>query len=192
MNSLSLKPTHKPILEYYRQLRELADLKATNEGSLAPVFAELLRHCARQFDWKLVEQYSIKRNGKTIRADGALIDKYNLQHGIWEAKDSTDDLEKEIKKKFEAGYPSENILFQAPEQIIIFQNGHEVFNDIINNPQFLIRALKIFFEDYQPKEFLEWEKAAEDFKDRVPEIGQQPVKADRNRTRRQQTFHYRV
>jgi predicted helicase len=176
MNTLSLKPTHKHIIAYYKQLRELADLKAVTEGSLAPVFAELLRHCARQFDWQLVEQYSMKRNGKTIRADGAIIDKYNLIHGIWEAKDSTDDLTKEVKKKFEAGYPSENILFQGPEHIILFQNGREVFNESIKNPQFLIRALKTFFEEFQPKEFLQWEKAAEDFKDRVPEIGQRLLK----------------
>jgi predicted helicase len=176
MNALSLKPTHKSILSYYSQLRKFEDLNATNEGSLAPLFAELLKHCGRQFEYTLIEQYSMKRNGKTIRADGALIDKYNLIHGIWEAKDSTDDLEKEVKKKFEAGYPSENILFQAPEHIIIFQNGREAFNEKIINPQFLIRALKIFFEEYQPKEFLEWEKAAEDFKDRVPEIGRRLLK----------------
>lgn len=176
MNTLSLKPTHKSILSYYSQLKTFQDFNATSEGSLAPLFAELLKHCGRQFEYTLIEQYSMKRSGKTIRADGALIDKYNLIHGIWEAKDSTDDLAKEVKKKFEAGYPSENILFQAPEHIIIFQNGREVFNEKIINPQFLIRALKIFFEDYQPKEFLEWEKAAEDFKDRVPEIGQRLLK----------------
>ena len=106
MNTLSLKPTHKSILSYYTQLRNLGDLNATNEGSLAPVFVDLLKLCSRQFDWRLVEQYAIKRNGKTIRADGAIVDKFNLIHGIWEAKDGSDDLEREIKKKFEAGYPS--------------------------------------------------------------------------------------
>ena len=145
MNTLSLKPTHKSILSYYAQLRNLGELKAVNEGSLSPVFADLLKHCSRQFDWTLVEQYAIKRNGKTIRADGAMIDKFNLVRGIWEAKDSGDDLKREIKKKFDASYPTENILFQAPDHIVIFQNGREVFNDPIKNPQFLIRALKIFF-----------------------------------------------
>ena len=118
----------------------------------------------------------MKRNGKNLRADGGLIDKFNLLHGIWDAKDGTDDLEREVRNKFEAGYPSENILFQAPERIIIVQNGREVFNDPFNNPQFLIRALKIFFEEYQPKEFLQWEKAADEFKDRIPEIGRRLLK----------------
>jgi hypothetical protein len=151
---LSIKPTHKAILSYYSQLRQFQELKATNEGSLAPIFAELLKHCARQFEYTLVEQYSLKRGGKTIRADGALIDKYNLIHGIWEAKDSADELEKEVKKKFEAGYPTENILFQAPEHVIIFQNGREVFNDKIINPQFLIRALKFSLKSTSPRNFL--------------------------------------
>jgi hypothetical protein len=40
-----------------------------------------------------------------------LLDNYGLNHGLWEAKDSDDDLEKEIKNKFSVGYPKENILF---------------------------------------------------------------------------------
>ena len=172
MTTITLKPTHKAVLSYYSQLRQFRELRVANEGGLSPLFAELLKHCARQCGWNLVEQYPMKRNGRNIRADGALVDRFNLLHGIWEAKDATDDLEKEVAKKFEAGYPSENILFQAPERIIIFQNGREVFNERIDNPQFLIRALKVFFEEYQPREFLQWEKAAEEFKDRVPEIGQ--------------------
>ncbi len=176
MTTLTLKPTHKAVLSYYSQLRNFKEMNVANEGALAPVFADLLEHCARQFNWTLVEQYPFKRNGKTLRADGALVDRFNLPHGIWEAKDSGDDLAKEIKKKFEAGYPSDNILFQAPDHIIIFQNDREVFNDPITNPQFLIRALKIFFEEYQPREFLQWEKAADEFKDQVPEIGQQLLK----------------
>ena len=176
MTTLTLKPTHKAILSYYNQLHAFKELNVANEGGLAPLFAELLKHCARQCEWTLVEQYPMKRNGRSLRADGGLVDKFNLLHGIWEAKDGTDDLEREVKKKFEAGYPSENILFQAPERIIIVQNGREVFNDLITNPQFLIRALKIFFEEYQPKEFLQWEKAADEFKDRVPEIGKRLLK----------------
>jgi len=188
MNTLTLKPTHKAVLSYYSQLRTFKGLNVTNEGTLAPLFGELLKHCARQFQWNLLEQHTIRINGKAIRADGALFDKYNLRHGIWEAKDSDDNLEKEVRRKFEAGYPSDNILFQAPERIIIIQNGREVFNDKITNPQFLIRALKIFFEEYQPEELLKWEKAAEEFKDRVPEIGQRLLKQIETERERNKVF----
>jgi hypothetical protein len=37
-----------------------------------------------------------------------------LVHGIWEAKDSDDDLTKEVCLKFKKGYPLINILFQSP------------------------------------------------------------------------------
>jgi hypothetical protein len=32
--------------------------------------------------------------------DGARVEQFKLPHGYWEAKDSADDLEKEITKKF--------------------------------------------------------------------------------------------
>ena len=47
-------------------------------------------------------------------------DEFKLPHGYWEAKDSADDLPREVKRKFEQGYPRSNILFQAPERIIIW------------------------------------------------------------------------
>jgi hypothetical protein len=48
----------------------------------------------------LVEEYAFKGTHKQpLRADGTLIDELTLQHGIWEAKDTADDLEVEIEKK---------------------------------------------------------------------------------------------
>jgi predicted helicase len=176
MRTLTLKPTHKAVVYYYTQLRNFKELNVVNESALASLFAKLLKLCARQFAWNLIERYSIKRCGQTIRVDGVIIDDFNLIHGIWEAKDGTDDLEKEIGNKFDTGSPSENILFQAPERIIIVQNGREVFNDLITDPQSLICALKIFFEEYRPREFLQWEKTAEEFKNRTPEIGRRLLK----------------
>ena len=82
----------------------------------------------------------------------ALVDDFNLVHGFWEAKDTDDDLNKEIKKKFEIGYPKNNILFQAPDRIVIWQDNKKVFDDYIQNPSILIEALKLFFE-YQPPAF---------------------------------------
>jgi hypothetical protein len=36
--------------------------------------------------------------------EGALVDEFRLKHGFWEAKDSHDDLGKEVKKKLAAGF----------------------------------------------------------------------------------------
>jgi predicted helicase len=169
MTTLNLKPTHKAVKDYYDALSNLATLGASNEGAVSPSFAALLRHCARQFGWTLLEQHSIKRNGHPLRLDGALVDAFNLPHGYWEAKDSDDDLGKEVKKKFAAGYPKDNILFQAPDRIIIWQDARLVFDEGITQPERLIQALAFFFA-YQPPAYEQFGQAVEEFKIRVPEL----------------------
>jgi len=99
MHALNLKPTHKVVKSYYNEINQLNLLEKLDEGAVSPAFAALLRHCARQYKWTLVEQYSMQRGTKTIRIDGALVDTFNLVYGYWEAKDIKDDLEKEVKHK---------------------------------------------------------------------------------------------
>ncbi len=124
MPSLTLKPTHKPVAAYYASLAKFAKLGIKHETAVRSAFQELLEHCARQFDWKLVPEYRIKRKGQAdASADGALLDNYGLNHGLWEAKDSADDLAKEIKHKFSIGYPKQNILFWQPDRAVLYQNG---------------------------------------------------------------------
>lgn len=136
---------------------------------VSPAFAALLRHCAHQLGWMLLEQHSVKRNGRPIRVDGALVDAFKLPHGYWEAKDSSDDLYKEIKKKFAAGYPKDNILFQAPDRIIIWQDARQVFDEDISPPERLIEGLTLFFA-YQPPAYEQFGQAVEEFKLKVPEL----------------------
>ncbi|MGA8571718.1 MAG: hypothetical protein WB560_04540, partial [Desulfobaccales bacterium] len=131
MTTLNLKPTHQAVRAYYDELRTLSNLDFYAEGSVSPAFAALLRHCAKQVRLSLVEQYPLQKNGRSLRLDGALLDNFRLPHGYWEAKDTADDLEKEIQKKFQAGYPKNNILFQAPNRAIIYQDGREYFNQDI-------------------------------------------------------------
>jgi hypothetical protein len=123
--SVNLKPTHQAVKAYYEELQTLRNLDFYAEGAVSPAFAALLRHCAKQGRLTLVEQYSLKKNGRTLRVDGALLDHFKLPHGYWEAKDTADDLDKEIKKKFAAGYPRDNILFQAPQRAVLYQHGQE-------------------------------------------------------------------
>ncbi len=172
MPRLNLKPTHKVVKNYYHEIKELSDLNIDTEGAVAPAFASLLRHCASQFDLKLVEQYPINRDGKRpIRTDGVLLDSFELRHGVWEAKDSRDVLAKEIKKKFVAGYPKDNILFQSPQHLVLWQDGKEVFNEnIAKHPEQLIEGLNLFF-NYHPPAFEQWQAAVEGFKEKVKEHG---------------------
>ncbi len=95
-----------------------------HETAVRLAFQPRLETCARQFDWKLVPEYALRRKGQAdAKADGALLDLYGLNHGLWEAKDSADDLDKEIKRKFALGYPKQNILFWQPDHAVLYQNG---------------------------------------------------------------------
>jgi hypothetical protein len=117
VKSLNLKASHKSVKDYYEVISNLSGRGISHEGAVSPAFAALLRHCATQFGQTLIEKSAYKHNGHNLIIDGALADTFNLVHGYWEAKDSSDDLDKEIKKKFSVGYPKNNILFQAPTQI---------------------------------------------------------------------------
>lgn len=170
MSTLRLKPTHAPVKAYYEALEKFGRGKFDNEGNIRGAFEDLLKKCARQFDWLLVPEYPIQRKGQNpIRIDGALLDAFNLPRGYWEAKDSKDDLETERKKKFEAGYPRTNILFQSPTEALLFQNGSTQFHGPITDPEKLVDVLCLFFQYREPHQE-DWEKAVESFSVRIPEI----------------------
>jgi predicted helicase len=168
---LDLKPSHKAVRVYYESLAEFDQLGVKHESAVRSAFHTLLEVCARRFDWKLVPEYSLKRkNAKPLKADGALLDIYGLTHGIWEAKDTDDDLEKEIKAKFAIGYPRDNILFQEPRQAVLYQQGQRVYKADLTQPDDLVHVLKLFLDYAQPA-IVEWEKAVDEFRDKVPQIG---------------------
>ena len=96
-------------------------------------------------------------------------------------------MEKEIQKKFQAGYPKNNILFQAPNRAIIYQDGREYFNQDITSPEQLVEVLKTFFA-YQPPHFEEWQTAVNEFKDKLPERAAALLALIREENRTNQRF----
>ena len=173
MSSLNLKSSHQAVKAYYDELQTLANLDFYDEGAVSPAFAALLRHCGKQTKLHLVEKYSFKRPGqRPLQVDAALVDQFKLPHGYWEAKDTKDDLDKEIKKKFAAGYPRDNILFQAPQRAVLFQHGKQIFEADLSRPDQLVEVVAAFFA-YRPPEFESWEKAVQEFKDKLPHLAEQ-------------------
>ncbi|MDT5268244.1 MAG: hypothetical protein QOH49_430 [Acidobacteriota bacterium] len=169
MQKLQLKP--KTVKSYYEALGQFKALDVSHETAVRDAFQDLLKECGRQFGWTLVPEWPLKRAGQMpLRADGALVDQFRLRHGLWEAKDSADDLRREAKKKLELGYPADNILFQSPERAILYQNGREVLDADIREPEALAHTLGQFF-DYQPPAYEQWEQAVEDFQTKIPEFG---------------------
>ena len=173
MPALNLKPTHKVIKDYYHSLEEFDHFGVTHESAVRSAFQTLLEGCGKQRGWKLIPEDSINLGGtKRIVVDGALIDKFKLPQGYWEAKDIHDDLPKEVLRKFEKGYPQTNILFQTPKRAILWQNEQRVLDNDLNDPKQLIETLQTFFS-YRPQEYAEWQEAVAQFKDKVPEIGRE-------------------
>jgi len=170
MVTLNLKPTHKPIRAYYDALQQFAKLGVSHELAVKDAFADLLKACCPQFDLTLIPEKQIKLpNGKSIRVDGALVRDGSIRYGVWEAKDGQDKLEREVKQKFALGYPKDNIIFQSPEQVILWQGGKQICDQDITKPQILVDTLKLFFE-YRIPEIAQWEIAAAEFGGRVKDL----------------------
>jgi predicted helicase len=170
MSNFKLKATHAPVKAYYETLERFGHGKFDNEGNVRRAFEALLEKCARSFEWMVVPEYQIARAGKNpLRVDAAVLDAFNLPRGYWEAKDEKDDLTAEMNKKFAAGYPKTNILFQKPTHAILFQDGRIAFNKEIKTSENLVEVLRLFFEWRQPHQE-DWDRAVREFSERIPEI----------------------
>ncbi|MCS3859452.1 putative helicase [Salinibacter ruber] len=169
MDSIDLKPDDEGVKRYYDKLNDYRNLDETHEGTVKAAFQHVLEDVGQDIGWTLVQEHYMKE--RSIRVDGALKNEYNLYHGYWEAKDSDDDLQKEVKKKLEKDYPKKNTVFQAPNRAVLIQDGGVVFDDSIDDPQRLVDLLRQFFQYREPAHD-DWERAVEDFKGRVPELGE--------------------
>ena len=171
MATLNLKPTHKSIVTYYDALGRYRQHGVSHETAVRAAFQALLEAGARQRNWTLICEYTLRHPGSNvIRLDGALLDEHSLPRGTWEAKGVKGNLHAEIQTKFDAGYPQDNILFQTPERAILYQNGREVLDADITEPETLVTVLQTFFA-YEREHAAEWHAAIAEFKTRVPELG---------------------
>ena len=168
-----IKPTHKPIKTFYAELKQYESLGATNETEVRLAFATLLQHYARQNNLTLICEKSLRTpQNRTIYVDGMLTDNdFGLPRGYWEAKDLHDTFPTVIREKFDVDYPQDNILFTTQERAVLYQDGQEIMDVDVANPEAFIRALHTFFR-YEQTDITNWERAVVEFKDRVPALGQ--------------------
>ena len=170
MSKLNLKPNHKAIRDYYTTLQHYKQHTITHEGAVSSPFDTLLQACAQQVNATLVPQYSMPTvAGNRIVIDGVILDEYGLPFAYWEAKDIDDNLIKAIQEKRDAGYPLDNILFQNPQRIILYQNGQVALDLDITEPARLIAALQYLFS-YVPPALNNWQTAVTDFREHVPDL----------------------
>ena len=169
---MNIKPTHKPIKNYYTELERYAQLGEENEGTVRAAFQTLLQHYCGQSDLTLLcEKSRYTPEKRRITPDGEVVDAFGLPHGYWEAKDTQDDLHVEADKKFAAGYPSKNIVIQSPTHALLYQHGQLQLDLDITEPRNLVHVLQTFFA-YQEENIAAWHTAVAEFREMVPELGE--------------------
>lgn len=174
--AVSLKPTHKAVRGYFLALAQFRNVGARHESAVRSAFDGLIESVAGPLKWTLVREYALTRKGAApLKLDGALLDDYRLVHGVIEAKDDDDDLEAEMRTKLKLGYPGKNTLFWQPRRAILVQDGKPVLDVGIEvsfdaKPESLCQILERFFT-YREPAIADWERASEEFRERVAELG---------------------
>jgi predicted helicase len=171
MSLFFLKPTHAPVKAYYAALAQFQLHGHTTEGNTRAAFADLLKKCASPYKWHLVEEFPFKGTGKqSLRADGAIFDNdLPILQGFWEAKDTNDDLDREIKSKVAKGYPLSNTLFQSPSRAVLYQDNRIALDCDLTKPGDLIEVLELFF-NHKLADIPDWEEAVTKFAEKIPEL----------------------
>jgi hypothetical protein len=171
MSLFPLKSTHAPVKAYYAALALFLKHGHTTEGNTRAAFADLLKKCASPYKWHLVEEFPFKGTGKqSLRADGAIFDNdLPILQGFWEAKDTNDDLDREIKSKVAKGYPLSNTLFQSPSRAVLYQDNRIAMDCDLTKPGDLIEVLELFF-NHKLADIPDWEEAVTQFAEKIPEL----------------------
>ncbi len=157
------------INQYYRELDNIYTFSgATNETSIRRCFANLLSDYAKEKHLHLVDEVKLAHLNKF--PDGALQDTFKFNYGYWEAKDLKDDLEKEIQKKINIGYPTDNLLIEDSNMAVLIRGDLREYCDMKD-----AKALDKFltkFVSYIRQETLDFRQALEQFAKDTPQIVQ--------------------
>lgn len=155
----------RAIERYERDLADYADRHVSHEGAVRTAFQNLLADCSPD-DWKLIHE---ERLPSGVIPDGTLHDDYNLRRGYWEAKDTHDDLDTEIRAKIAKGYPTTNIIFEDTQRAVLYQNGQEAFQANLR-VQTEVRDLLREFFGHQDPHIESFHQAVAEFGERIPEL----------------------
>jgi very-short-patch-repair endonuclease len=149
---------------FYKARQADVQVGATHETHTCEAFIALLQHIAKDRGWQLIRERALP-NG---RRPDVTFEQNAIPRGYYEAKDSSDDLDREIARKFEQGYPKFNILFEDTRQAVLYQNNTRI--DPVSlapeNALGLARLLQTFFE-YSAPDIERYDDALARFRDNV-------------------------
>ncbi|WP_082637640.1 type ISP restriction/modification enzyme [Bradyrhizobium retamae] len=159
------------INQYLGDLDRLRRVSGVNRESVVrEAFKDLLKAWGRSRELQFIPEHEYITPTKERRyIDGALLHGLRVPFGYWEAKDTNDDLDEEIAKKFRRGYPQTNIIFEDSTRAILIQHGQEVMRCGVDDVENLNKLLELFF-GYQRPEIADFRKAIEQFKFDLPAV----------------------
>ena len=164
-----IMPTYTHIETYYSKLQELVQFGGSdNELNIRRAFENCLDAYCREHKEKLVLIPELKAPGNII-PDGTVKDTLRMARGYWEAKDTHDDLDAEIQRKFDRGYPKDNIVFEDSETAVLVQNGGVALRVDMSRPGELHRLIRRFL-DYELPNIEEFRQAQVQFKTDLPAV----------------------
>ena len=162
-------PTYPHIDSYYEQLRELIEFGgATNEENIRLAFLNCLSEYCKEHSERFVLVPEL-RSDSSNKPDGTVRDSLRMTRGLWEAKDTHDDLDREIRNKLGQGYSGDNILFENSRTAVLVQGDQEVMRTDMANAAALDQLIRRFL-NYELPQIQEFRDARQQFKDDLPAV----------------------
>jgi len=159
------------INNYLADLDRLKKFSGANRESVVrEAFKDLLKAWGRSHDLHFIPEHEYITPTKDRRyIDGALLHDLRVPFGYWEAKDTDDDLDEEIAKKFRRGYPQSNIIFEDSATAVLIQSGTEVIRCAVDDVENLQKLLELFF-GFQRPEIADFRAAIKQFQTDLPAV----------------------
>ncbi len=161
------------IEQYHKEVENIIAYGGSKkETSIRIAFSKLLQEYCRKKDFILIPELDYKTPyGKIVFPDGTVKDELRLTWGYWESKDEKDNLDDEIIRKFDKGYPDDNILFEDSKTAVLFQAGREALRVQMDDDTALDRILSAFI-GYERAEVNNFREAIIHFKEDVPKLAE--------------------
>ena len=175
MARITIQPNDRNLARYYQTIKELRETRSDlSEGNTRRAFGALLAGLGRKRKLTLIEERQMrsKTTGGSIRTDGSLVDAFDRPYAHWEAKDSGVNLDAEIKKKIEVGYPDDNIIFEDTRTAVLYQGGYEARRTAIREKKNFAELLTQYL-NYRAEQFENFNQAAQSYGEQIREIATQ-------------------